>query len=86
LVKIPEVQKQTNKIDCGLYAIANAVEFCFTSFSGGLHIEFNQQLMRDHLIACLEKGKFSVFSKVKVRSSAKAVWLSQTVNVEKQIL
>jgi Ulp1 family protease len=27
LVKIPEVQKQTNKIDCGLYAIANAVEF-----------------------------------------------------------
>ena len=35
LVKIPEVQKQTNEIDCGLYAIANAVEFCFTSFSGG---------------------------------------------------
>ena len=61
LVKIPEVQKQTNKIDCGLYAIVNAVEFCFTSFSGGLHIEFNQQLMRDHLISCLEKGQFSVF-------------------------
>jgi hypothetical protein len=35
LVKIPEVQKQTNEIDCGLYAIANAVELCFTSFSGG---------------------------------------------------
>jgi hypothetical protein len=58
LVKIPEVQKHTNKIDCGLYAIANAVELCFTRFSGGLHIEFNQQLMRDHLTctkACITK-------------------------------
>jgi hypothetical protein len=66
LVKIPEVQKQINKIDCGLYAIANAVEFCFTNFSGSLHIEFNQQLMQDHLISCLEKGQFSVFPNVKV--------------------
>ena len=66
LVKIPEVQKQINKIDCGLYAIANAVEFSFTSFSGSLHIEFNQQLMQDHLISCLEKGQFSVFPMLKV--------------------
>ena len=41
--------------------------FCFTSFSGGLHIEFNQQLMRGHLISCLENAQFSVFPpKVKV--------------------
>jgi hypothetical protein len=33
LIKIPEVQKQENRIDCGLFAIANAVEFC----NNGLH-------------------------------------------------
>jgi hypothetical protein len=62
-----------------LYAIANAVEFCFTSFSGGLHIEFNQQLMRDHLIACLEKGQFSVFPKVKVSKKGKVMCKSSVV-------
>ena len=91
LVKIPEVQKQINKIDCGLYAIANAVEFCFTKFSGSLHIEFNQQLMQDHLISCLEKGQFSVFPKVKVSKKGmvkckSSVVVSQNVNMEKQIL
>jgi len=51
LVKIPEVQKQTNKIDCGLYAIANAVEFCFTSFSGGLHIESTTHAGPSHFLS-----------------------------------
>jgi hypothetical protein len=30
LVKMPEIHKQTHSIDCGLYAIANAVEYCLT--------------------------------------------------------
>ncbi|VDH90725.1 Hypothetical predicted protein [Mytilus galloprovincialis] len=66
LVKLPEVQKQTNSIDCGLFAIANAVEFCFTSFSGGIHVEFDTELLREHLVICLEKGEFIPFPKKKL--------------------
>ena len=29
-VKIPRVQQQPNSFDCGLFAIANTVEFCFS--------------------------------------------------------
>ena len=32
-VKIPRVQQQPNSYDCGLFAIANVVEFCFSSDS-----------------------------------------------------
>ncbi|VDH96921.1 Hypothetical predicted protein [Mytilus galloprovincialis] len=28
IIRIPDVQKQQNSIDCGLFAIANALEFC----------------------------------------------------------
>ena len=28
LIKLPEVQQQTNGYDCGVYALANLVEFC----------------------------------------------------------
>ena len=66
LVKIPEVQKQSNSTDCGLFAIAFAVEFCLTTYSGGLHVEFEQKYMRSHLMACLEKGEFSAFPKSKI--------------------
>jgi hypothetical protein len=27
LIKLPETQKQDNRIDCGLFSLANAVEF-----------------------------------------------------------
>ena len=62
-VKIPEVQKQEGCSDCGLFAIAFALEFCLTGFKGGTHIKFEQKYMRDHLIQCLEKGHFSQFPK-----------------------
>ncbi|CAC5393943.1 unnamed protein product [Mytilus coruscus] len=73
LIKIPEVQKQTNSIDCGLFAIANAVEFCFTSFSGAIHVEFNTELFREHLVICLEKGEFIPFPKKKISMKASAI-------------
>jgi len=40
---MPEIHKQTYSIDCGLYAIANAVEYCLTGYTGGLHIKFDKK-------------------------------------------
>jgi Ulp1 family protease len=57
---MPEIHKQTNYIDCGLYAIANAVEYFLTGYTGGLHIKFDQKYMRDHLISCLEKNQNTI--------------------------
>ena len=61
LVKLPEVQKQSNSVDCGLFALAFAVEFCLSGFNGGTHVTFNQRYMREHLVSCLEKGEFRNF-------------------------
>jgi hypothetical protein len=63
LIKIPEVQKQDNSIACGLFSLANAVEFCNNGFKGGTHINYDEKYMRDHLIYCLERGFFSQFLK-----------------------
>jgi hypothetical protein len=57
LIKLPEVQQQTNGYDCGVYALANLVEFCYTQ----KHTYYIERYMRSHLIACLEKGHFSPF-------------------------
>jgi hypothetical protein len=62
-IKLPETQKQDNSIDCGLFSLANAVEFCQSGFKGGTHIKFEQKYMREHLVHCLEKGNFSAFPK-----------------------
>ena len=66
LIKILEVQKQDNSIDCGLFTIANAVEFCNNGFKGGTHINYDEKYMRDHLIYCLERGFFSQLPKNRI--------------------
>jgi hypothetical protein len=71
LVKMPEIHKQTNSTDCGLYAIANAVECCLTGYTGGLHITLDQKYMRDHLISCLEKNQFRPFPKCFISKKSK---------------
>ena len=61
LVKIPEIHKQYNSVNCGLYAITNTVEFCISGFTGGFHVQYEEKYMRDHLISCFEKGEFKMF-------------------------
>ena len=56
-VKIPRVQQQPNSYDCGLFAIANVVEFCFSPDSFNPRIIYDVSKMRQHLIECLENGK-----------------------------
>ena len=70
-VKIPRVQQQPNSYDCGLFAIANVVEFCFAPDSFNTRVTYNVSKMREHSIECLENGKMSEFPKEKVRGRCK---------------
>jgi Ulp1 family protease len=60
-LKILENQQQNNGYDCGLFAIANLVEFCFNDATYNYKNEFVLNKMRKHLIHCLERGEFSKF-------------------------
>lgn len=64
-VKIPRVQQQPNSHDCGLFAIANVVEFCYSPNSFNSRTFFSVSKMRQHLIHCLENGKMTEFPKEK---------------------
>ena len=71
LIKIPEVQKQDNSIDCGLFAIkqtgSNFAKMALTE----THINYDEKYMRDHLIYCLERGLFSQFPKNRIDRAPK---------------
>ena len=62
-VHVPKVQQQPNSFDCGIFAIAHAVEFCFnpTTYSGKHN--FDIVSMRNHLTTCLENDNFEPFPK-----------------------
>lgn len=59
---IPEVQKQTGSRDCGLFAIAFALELC--SGNNPSERTFDQSKMRSHLIKCFETGHIEPFYSV----------------------
>ena len=78
-VYIIPVDQQTNSIDCGVYAIANAVEFLFED--GNPESTFNSEEMRQHLIQCLEAGQMTPFPKSqKKRKGRKAQTLEVIIN------
>ena len=59
--KVAKCQKQVGAHDCGLFAIANAVEILTNH-----HVEnviFDQTKMRNHLVTCFEEGKLTPFPK-----------------------
>ena len=72
-VKIPRVQQQPNSYDCGLFAIANVVEFCFSPDSFNPRIIYDVSKMRQHLIECLENGKMSAFPRKKKRAEVNLI-------------
>ncbi|XP_034253683.1 uncharacterized protein LOC117652699 [Thrips palmi] len=61
----PPCKQQTNSTDCGLFAIANAVEYCATGKV--TFIDFDTTQMRSHLLQCFENGKISVFPRLSSR-------------------
>ena len=70
-VNLPTVQQQTNSIDCGVFAIAYATEFCFNQYTGGNGLTFNTSVMRDHLLQCLSNKQLQPFPKVQPKNTLK---------------
>ena len=58
-VQMTKVQKQCGGDDCGLFAIANAVQLA--KKCDPAKVKFRQYQMRSHLINCFEKGKMTSF-------------------------
>lgn len=56
------VQQQQGTLDCGLFAIAYAVEVCLGR--NPQCASFDQQKMREHLYTCLTKGVLTSFPKM----------------------
>ena len=69
-VKIPYVQQQNNGHDCGLFAIANMMEFVTNRYKGLQQgrLEFNyiQSEMRNHLVQCFQQNYMEPFPKQKL--------------------
>ena len=64
-VHIPDVQRQQNSHDCGVYAIAFITELICSDFNVDIsNTRFMTSLMRTHLLKCIEENKISVFPKV----------------------
>ena len=58
---IPKIKRQTNLVDCGLYAICHLVQFCFDGWAGKSVLKFDQGKMIPHLIQCLSEKIFQPF-------------------------
>ena len=65
-VKICTSLKQSNGSDCGLFALANVVEFLEGGLSSIEDIKwnFNADQIRDHLLSCLEAKDIAGFPKI----------------------
>ena len=72
--------------DCGLFAIANLVEYCFGGYdeiikAGTIGWEFKQCEMRGHLVKCLQNLQFQPFPKVQKRRAIKIIHVTYDLKV-----
>ena len=61
----PHVQRQTNGVDCGIFAIAYATQFIFNQYIGYDLVEFDRSAMREHLLSCFQNQEITPFPKLK---------------------
>ena len=66
-IKMLRTHHQPNSYDCGVFAIANVVEFCLTTNRFNFNIMYDVNKMRKHLFNCIENTKFVAFPKIKKR-------------------
>ena len=66
-VKIPRVQQQPNSYDCGIFALASLVDFCFNPATFNFRTCYLVSEMRLHLLNCLEKRLMSPFPREQSR-------------------
>ena len=69
VIRHMDVQMQSGKDDCGLFAIAFAATLAHGRHPGSY--VFEQSLMRSHLLKCLENGKMTIFP---VRKTRRAIY------------
>ena len=55
-IEIADIRVQKGSTDCGVFTIAVA-----TSLLYGINPSYKQDIMRDHLLCCLDSGSLSVF-------------------------
>jgi hypothetical protein len=65
-------QQQVGSVDCGLFAIANAVELLEGNNITG--VVFDQSQMRNHLIKCLENDKLTPFPRKRIAPETNEVF------------
>ena len=86
-VSIPsKFNKQMQGSDCGLFAVANLVEYCFGRYDeiikgGTIGWEFKQCEMRGHLVKCLQNLQFQSFPKVQKRRAIKIIHVAYDLKV-----
>ena len=86
-VSIPsKFNKQMQGSDCGLFAIANLVEYCFGRYDeiikgGTIGWEFKQCETRGHLVKCLQNLQFQPFPKVQKRRAIKIIHVAYDLKV-----
>ena len=78
VVRMMDVEKQSNGSDCGVLAIAYAFDIC--SGFNPCRVRFDHRTIRQHLSACLERCQFSRFPVCGERKSA-SVRSSKTVDL-----
>ena len=69
-VTIPYIQQHNNSHDCGLFAIANMMEFVTNRYKGlqegRLEFKFIQSEMGNHLVQCFQQNYMEPFPKQKL--------------------
>lgn len=64
-IERPPCKQQRNSIDCAVFAIANATEFCYSGRTD--FIDFDQSKLRSHWLECLQKNHISPFPRLQSR-------------------
>ena len=83
-IKISTKNKQPNSADCGVYAVANAIECCEGGFGdiGNSNWTFDYlNDMRKHLVFCLEDQKLTGFPKIEEKLSTKETMIEHTIEM-----
>ena len=84
-IKLPRIQQQPNSYDCGLFAIANTVEFCHNPNKFNFNVTYKIEEMREHLCLCLERGKLYPFPKEEQKTRLSAfTGIPRVVKLEKR--
>ena len=78
VVRLMDVEKQSNGSDCGILVIAYVFDIC--SGFNPCEVRFNHRIIRQHLVTCLENCRFSRFPVLGDRKSA-TVKSSKTIDL-----